>query len=255
MNGLPELIKKEDGKIAVSAKELYLSLGFDKTQWSRWSKMNIIENEFAIENEDWVVFDMMSKTSEEGGRPSTDFILTINFAKKLAMMAKTEKGERIREYFIACEEEAMKPKPKEISRRELALMVIQLEDEKEAKQLVIDTQQNQLVEQQPKVDFANKLLKSKDCILVREFAKVLTDEGFNIGEKRLYDWFRKNGYLSYTKNEPFQQYMKYFNIKESVVDTVSGIKTFRTPLITPEGQLYFFYKIMGEYKPLFDKTA
>jgi anti-repressor protein len=137
-------------------------------------------------------------------------------------------------------------KPKEISRRDLALMVIQLEDEKEAMAL-------QLAEQQPKVDFTNKLLKSKDCILVREFAKVLTDEGFVIGEKELYEWFRKNGYLSYNKNEPFQQYMKYFNVKETPVNTVYGNKLFKTTVVTPEGQLYFFNKISKEFNPLFDK--
>jgi anti-repressor protein len=143
-------------------------------------------------------------------------------------------------------------KEKELTRKEILLMALKAEEEKEALQLVVNTQQGQLAEQQPKVDFANKLLKSKDCILVREFAKVITDEGFKIGEKELFKWFRENGYLSYKKNEPFQQYMKYFNLKETTVNTVYGNQIFKTPVVTPEGQLYFFNKIMNEFKPLFD---
>ena len=69
---------------AVSARELYSQSGLDGSNWSRWSKLNIEENQFATKGEDWEVFDTMSKTSI-GGRPSRDIFLALPFAKKLSM--------------------------------------------------------------------------------------------------------------------------------------------------------------------------
>jgi phage anti-repressor protein len=99
-NQLPQIIK-HNGKQAVSARELYKTLGFNKSQWSRWSKKNITSNSFAIENQDWTGFDTMSN-----GNEVTDYVLTIDFAKRLAMLARTESGERVRKYFIECEQRA-----------------------------------------------------------------------------------------------------------------------------------------------------
>lgn len=98
-----ELIKivENDGKKAVSARELYEKLGFDLSQWSRWYKKNITGNEFAIKNQDYIELDTMSRT--------TDFALSIDFAKRLSMMARTETGEQIRNYFIEIEKRATKP--------------------------------------------------------------------------------------------------------------------------------------------------
>ena len=69
---------------AVSASTLHCQFGLDKSQWARWYRTNIEENEFATKGEDWEVFDTMSKTSI-GGRPSRDFFLALPFAKKLSM--------------------------------------------------------------------------------------------------------------------------------------------------------------------------
>ncbi|WP_192483561.1 MULTISPECIES: antA/AntB antirepressor family protein [Cysteiniphilum] len=85
-------------KQAVSARELYELLGFDFSNWSRWCKKNIVNNEYALVNEDYMGF--VIKTS---GNETQDFALTIDFAKRLAMMAKTDKGEQARKYFIECE--------------------------------------------------------------------------------------------------------------------------------------------------------
>lgn len=98
---MQELIKitVHNGRNAVSARELYIFLGFNSSQWARWYKQNIENNQFAIEGTDWEGFDTMSS-----GNPTKDFTITIDFAKRLAMMAKTEKGEQARRYFIECEQ-------------------------------------------------------------------------------------------------------------------------------------------------------
>lgn len=91
-------VKKENGKQVVSARELYLELGLANGQFSRWSKANILDNPFAVENEDWVGFDI-----DVEGNKVPDYALVISFAKKIAMMSKTEKGNTVRDYFLECE--------------------------------------------------------------------------------------------------------------------------------------------------------
>ena len=102
MEGLITINKTEKGTTVVSARELYDGLGFDKSQWKRWYDKNIAKNPFVKENEDWIGFDMMSS-----GNLTKDFTITLDFAKRLAMQAKTEKGEQIRSYFIECEKKAL----------------------------------------------------------------------------------------------------------------------------------------------------
>jgi anti-repressor protein len=102
-----------------------------------------------------------------------------------------------------------------------------------------------VTEQTPKVEFADKLLKSKDCILIRDYAKILFDENINIGEKRLYKWLRDNKYLM-SDNLPYQSFMKYFSVKENSFDTAFGVKITKTTLINPEGQLYFYHKLKNK---------
>ena len=95
-------ITENNGKKAVSARELYEGLGYNSAVWARWYKKNIVNNKFAIENEDWVGFNTMLN-----GNDTKDFILSIDFAKKLSMLARTEKGEQIRNYFIEVEKQSI----------------------------------------------------------------------------------------------------------------------------------------------------
>lgn len=101
-------ISNHNGKQAVSARALYEFLGLNKAVWKRWYEKNITNNVYAFENEDYVGFNIMLN-----GNESKDFALSINFAKKISMQAKTQKGEDARNYFIECERiaitEATKP--------------------------------------------------------------------------------------------------------------------------------------------------
>ena len=84
---MEQLIKvqaNENGQQVVSAREFYDYLGYDKSQWSRWYRKNILDNEFAIENADYQGFDTMSN-----GNETKDFAITVDFAKRLAMMARS----------------------------------------------------------------------------------------------------------------------------------------------------------------------
>lgn len=97
-----EIALKVDKDGMTSAKNLYEFLELDLTHYNRWCKNNIIDNQFAEEGLDYKVFALKGE-NPKGGRPSVDYKLTATFAKKLAMVSDSEKGEQARCYFIACE--------------------------------------------------------------------------------------------------------------------------------------------------------
>lgn len=113
-------IKTEDGKQFVSARELYKGLELARTKWTPWYQKNIENNEFFHQTEDW------RKVSPEvtDNVYTIDFEITTDFAKHLAMMARTEKSHQYRNYFIECEKqvkEAIQPK---LSKELQAIFVI-----------------------------------------------------------------------------------------------------------------------------------
>lgn len=91
---------KVDNSGRTTAKELYEFLELRAGDYSRWCKSNIEENQFAEENADYFPFRM---NAERGAQATTNYNLTIDFAKKLCMVSKSERGEQARNYFIEVE--------------------------------------------------------------------------------------------------------------------------------------------------------
>lgn len=91
---------------------------------------------------------------EIGATKRIEYALSISMAKELSMIENNERGKQARKYFIACEENKH-----ELSRKELALMVIQAEEEKERLALENEKQQKQIEKLQPKADFADAAFK------------------------------------------------------------------------------------------------
>lgn len=103
----------------------------------------------------------------------------------------------------------------------------------------------------PKVAFANAIEASKSSCLIGELAKILTQNGYTIGQNRLFEWMRNNGYLG-TKGEryniPNQQYVEQglFELKKGVRSGNDGVMhTTITPKITGKGQMYFINKFIN----------
>ena len=86
-----------------TAKKLYSFLELNHSQYARWCRNNITDNNFAEKGVDYEVLDIYVENSK-GGRPTQDYILTTTFAKKLAMASNSAKGDQAREYFIKVEE-------------------------------------------------------------------------------------------------------------------------------------------------------
>ena len=103
-----------DNEGMTTAKRLYAFLELSPSNYSKWCKTNIVENEFAEENVDYWAFVL---NDEWGGQSTTDYKLTAHFAKKLSVKGNGEKAEQAREYFATVEERV---KQKAIDRSKLS---------------------------------------------------------------------------------------------------------------------------------------
>lgn len=118
-------------------------------------------------------------------------------------------------------------------------------------QSVLAAKDKQIEEMKPKVVFANAVATSHTSILVGELAKILKQNGIDMGQKRLFAWLRENGFLIKRKgtdyNMPTQKAMDLglFEIKEGSYVNGSGVNiTTKTPKVTGKGQQYFINKFL-----------
>lgn len=236
-----ELIKisEQNGKQAVSARELHLFLE-SKQEFANWIKGRIEKYGF-IQNQDFEVFDNFIK-NPLGGRPLTEYALTIDCAKEISMVEGNEKGKQARRYFIDCEKRLKNP-TQILSRIDLARMVIEAEEENQ--RLQIEAQENA-----PLVVFAKALQISEHNILIGELAKILKQNNIEIGQNRLFDWLRDNQYLirkSEQRNLPTQRSleMSLFEVKTTTINNPDGsVRVTKTTKVTPKGQEYFINKFL-----------
>lgn len=118
-------------------------------------------------------------------------------------------------------------------------------------QSVLAAKDKQIEEMKPKVVFADAVATSHTSILVGELAKILKQNGIDMGQKRLFAWLRENGFLIKRKgtdyNMPTQKAMELglFEIKEGSYVNGSGVNiTTKTPKVTGKGQQYFINKFL-----------
>lgn len=239
-----ELIKIEvkDGQQLVNGRELhkFLEIGTEYMKWfSRMVNYGFIENvDFIV-----IVKNDEDDTAFGGIRKSTDHLMTLNMAKEIAMVSNTEKGKEARIYFIKCEEAWNSPEM--ILARANQIQSHMIEDYTKKIELL----ENKVKEDKPKVLFADSVATSKTSILVGDLAKIIKQNGVDIGQKRLFTWLRNNGFLikrlGTDYNMPTQKSMELelFEIKETAVTHADGHTTInKTPKVTGKGQIYFINK-------------
>lgn len=120
-------------------------------------------------------------------------------------------------------------------------------------QKTIEAQTAEIERMKPKEIFADAVAASRTSILIGDLAKLLRQNGAETGQRRLFDWLRKNGYLIKRKgsdwNMPTQRSMELglFEVKESTVNNPDGsVRTNRTTKVTGKGQQYFINKFIGK---------
>lgn len=147
--------------------------------------------------------------------------------------------------YIATKEEDT---PEEIMARALLIANETIQRQKEH----IERANAKIEQDKPKVLFADSVSASDTSILVGELAKLCKQNGVDIGQTRMFEWLRNNGYLMQTgssRNLPTQRSMEMglFTIKETTVVHADGHTTVnRTPKVTGKGQVYFVNKIMSK---------
>jgi len=231
---------------SVNSRELYDYLGLAKGQYSRWIQANLLE--LFTENIDFIT----TRHYVESNNLTKDiitYIVTLDVAKHLCMMAKTNKAMEVRKYFIECEKE-LYSKPKTLSLEDLlkenTKMITNLQDK-------VISLNNTIEEQKPKVEFANSVSASNDSILIGTFAKAISTEDFTIGQKRLFAYLRDKGYLmsfGQAYNQPLQKYIDngYFEVCERTILNPDGsVRIALTTKITGKGQVALAKKLREEF--------
>ena len=238
---MQELIKVrvENDRQLVSARDLHKGLNI-KARFSLWVKQNFKSFE---EGQDFTSVFVNTEVENNGGfqeRKLQDYLITIDMAKELCMMSKTEKGKEVRKYFIQVEKNWNSPDM--IMQRALSI----------SKQR-IEALQNENAAMKPKALFADSVATSKSTVLVGELAKIIRGNGVDIGAIRLFRWMREKGYLINRKgsdwNMPTQKAMNLglFKIKETTINHSNGTTSIsKTPKVTGKGQQYFVNKFLKE---------
>lgn len=114
----------------------------------------------------------------------------------------------------------------------------------------IDERDKQIERMKPKEIFADAVSASKDAILIGDLAKLISQNGYRIGQNRLFDWLRNNGYLiksGSSRNRPMQRYVEQglFEVKETAINMPNGnVRTALTTKVSGKGQQYFVNKFL-----------
>ncbi|WP_293729639.1 phage antirepressor KilAC domain-containing protein [uncultured Phascolarctobacterium sp.] len=117
---------------------------------------------------------------------------------------------------------------------------------------LIERKNAYFVRNKPRIDFAKAVYENRTAILVGEMAKLLAQNGVEIGQNRFFEWLRENGYLQRKQgqmwNMPYQRCVDagLFIIKESVAASPRDGREYitRTPMVTGKGQRYFISKFL-----------
>ena len=238
MNEIINVTLNDNHESVVSARQLHQTLDVKK-RFSAWFEQNI---KGFVEGYDFT--GVPGGTPVKGGNGNIqyldDYVLTLDTAKHLAMLSKTDKGQEIRAYFIQVEKDFNSPE--KIMARALLMAdkkVHQLEAKIEA--------------DRPKVLFAEAVSASHTSILVGELAKLLKQNGIDMGANRLFNWLRAHGYLIKRNgrdwNMPTQKSveMGLIRVKETSITHADGhITVSKTPLVTGKGQQYFINKFLNQ---------
>lgn len=233
MNELINVTLNDNQEPVVSGRQLHEALGVNSryTTWfDRMKEYGFTEGQDFLPN--------LGKST--GGRQATDHIIKLDMAKEIAMIQRTERGKQVRQYFIQVEKDFNSPE--KIMARAL-LMADQKVHKLEA----------QIEADRPKVLFADAVSASKSSCLIGELAKILKQNGIDIGQNKLFQWLRAHGYLISRRgeswNQPTQKSMQLglFELKKTNINHADGHTTVNTTTkVTGKGQQYFINKFLNQ---------
>lgn len=239
-----ELLKVnyDNDRITLSARELHEFLGVS-TRYNDWIK-RMVEYGFN-ENTDYQAITQKRVTAQGNETSFIDHEITLDMAKEIAMIQRSDKGKEVRQYFLELERrwnspEAVMNRALEYSRKQVKALM-------EEKQGLIEENK----ELKPKALFADAVSASNESILIGQLAKLIRQNGYEIGQNRLFGYLRENGYLikkGERYNQPTQKSMDLglFEVKERTITNPDGsTRITLTTKVTGKGQVYFINKFLS----------
>lgn len=228
----------------VSARDLYGALEI-KERFSTWAERLL--NYFG--NEEMTSVLTPTEVQNNGGvqvRELQDYIVSVDTAKHICLMSRTEKGKQCRQYLI--ELEKAWNNPEQVMARALDIARKTIDSLKNRNYVLLEDNQRM----KPKEIFADAVSVSDTAILIGELAKIIKQNGIDMGQNRLFEWMRDNGYLIKRKgtdyNMPMQKAMEMglFEIKERAINNPDGsVRITKTVLVSGKGQQHFINKFFG----------
>jgi anti-repressor protein len=232
----------------VSARDLHKKLDIG-TEFAKWFS-RILEYGFCTGN-DYSEVIVKNDENSKGGRPAMDYEISVDMAKQICMIQRSEKGKQYRQYFLDLEKAWNTPE--QVFARALRMADKEIEKLKNNNTVLMED----VKRMRPKEIFADAVSTSHTSILIGDLAKMLKQNGADIGQKRLFEWMREKGYLIKRKgadwNSPTQKAMELglFEIKESTVNNPDGsVRINKTTKVTGKGQQYFINKFLGQEIPV-----
>lgn len=240
-----EVLKVDFDTQTVSARELYKALEVSK-RFSAWFESN---SQGFIEGEDFRGAYLKVQTNQYGGEKEIqDYNMTVDMAKHICLMSRTDKGKQCRQYLIDLEKAWNTPE--QVMARALKLADRTIDKLKsDNKALTADNER-----MKPKEIFADAVSTSQTSILVGDLAKLICQNGVQIGQNRLFAWLRDNGYLIKSgerRHMPTQKSIELglFEVKERTINNPDGsVRLTRTTKVTGKGQIYFVNRFVKERK-------
>lgn len=238
-------INYETEQPTVSARELYEGLEI-KTAFKDWFP-RMTEYGFT-ENQDFILVAQKRATNNPKNPVTTynDYQISVDMAKQICMIQRSEKGRQYRQYFLDLEKAWNTPE--QVFARALKMADREIEKLKSSNAGLMEDVQRM----RPKEIFADAVSTSHTSILIGDLAKLLKQNGVDTGQKRLFCWMRENGYLIRRQgsdwNMPTQKAMEMglFEVKESTVNNPDGsVRINKTTKVTGKGQQYFINKFLG----------
>ncbi|HFI0577225.1 TPA: phage antirepressor KilAC domain-containing protein [Streptococcus suis] len=241
MNEIININLNDNQEPVVSGRQLHEALGVNSNYTTWFDRMT--EYGFT-ENEDYVLLSNFGNQTGRGGHNKVDHVIKLDMAKEIAMIQRTERGKKVRQYFIQVEKDFNSPE-------KIMARALLMADKK------VHHLEAQIEADRPKVLFADAVSASHTSIFVGELAKLLKQNGVDIGATRLFTWLRNHGYLIKRNgrdwNMPTQKSVELglIRVKETSITHSDGhITVSKTPLVTGKGQQYFINKFLNqEYLP------
>ena len=221
------LIPITDAQFPVDARKLHAVLESNQ-QFSDWITGRIRKYGFQI-NSDFSRF--------HNSMNATEYKLTIDTAKEMAMVERNYRGKQVRQYFIECERRLIEQTPRLPRNYEEALEDL-LAMERERKRLEAEN-----LAMQPKADFHDAVAATTNIFSMNEAAKQL-----GMGQNRLFHWLRANKVLlegGPQHNQPYQRYIDagYFRLRTGVHEVKGDLRQHVTTMVTGKGLTWLHGKL------------